>query len=367
MRRHADRDTGWRKARRRVADGSAAAASGNRLRAAISGRLRLALGLGLLVVMVGCGGILDAGRNLDAGPLAVDHHNPVIIDNDGCCDNWAGEFAVLLANTGGLTLEGIVVDASNYWTDQSANATGWNNLVAAARASGLEHLPDVTLGASSQLTVPADQKIESTVPLGTKGAHLIVDLSRQLALPEQPLVVVTGAALTDLADAYLMDRSVVDRVTVVASLGSTSSGKALMTGPNGDLDPWADFIVAQRFRYVQVTVLYDQSGDVTADDFANLPQNKLGDWIKAKQPNLSKLNTAADHVAVIAAGIPSFVTASQPSTPDPAAVYGSPQGQGPPLIPSSTGNALVVTQVDAALVRTRLWQMLQDPHIFGGS
>jgi hypothetical protein len=187
-----------------------------------------------------------------------------------------------------------------------------------------------------------------------------------LSLPGQPVVVVTGAQLTNLADAYLMDPTVVDRVVVVASLGAASSGKTLMTGPNGDLDPWADWIVAHKFHYIQVTVRYDQAGDVTADDIANLPKNAFGDAMAAKQPNLSKLNTAADQVAVLAAAVSEFVTTVERSEPDPAAVFGSPQGQGPPLIPSATGNASVVTQVDASLARARLWKMLQDPQIFGG-
>jgi hypothetical protein len=300
------------------------------------------------------------------GKLPVDNHNPVIIDNDGWSDNWLGEYAVLLANSGGLTLAGIVVDASSYWSDEEANATGWTNLVMAARGSGLVHIPDVTRGASVPLTVPADQQIESTVPLRSPGAQLIVDVSRRLSLPGQPVVVVTGAQLTNLADAYLTEPTVVDRVVVVASLGSSSSGKTLMTGPNGDLDPWADWIVAHKFHYIQVTVLYDQAGDVTAGDIASLPKNAFGDWMAAKQANLSKLNTAADQVAVLAAAVSEFVTTVERSEPDPTAVFGSPQGQGPPLIPSATGNASVVSQVDASLPRARLWRMLQDPQIFGG-
>ena len=32
--------------------------------------------------------------------------------------------------------------------------------------------------------------------------------------------------------------------------------------PNGDINPWADYIVASRFRYVQVSSWYDQLTDV---------------------------------------------------------------------------------------------------------
>jgi hypothetical protein len=319
----------------------------------------------LMLAATSCDDALDAGRNEHTGTLPVDQHNPIIMVNDSPVDNWAPEFAVLLANTGGPALVGIVVDADRYWSDLDQNLTGWNNFVTAARASGLKSVPDVTPGASTPLTVPSDQKIESTVPPGSKGAHLIVDLSRELSLPRQPLVVVTGAGLTDLADAYLMDPTVVERVVVVACLGLYEAPKGNMTGPNGDLDPWADWIVAQKFHYIQVQVLYDQSGDVTADDIANLPQNRLGDWMSAKQPNIRNLNTAADQIGVLAAGLPSFVTKADPATPDLSSGFNSPPGQGPPLVPSATGEDSLVTGGTTSIVRPQLWDMLRSA--FGAS
>jgi len=320
--------------------------------------------LAAVLTTAACGEILDAGHNMQRGELPVDGRNPIILCNDGWQDNWAGEYAVLMASRGELTLAGIVVDGSKYWTNQDENEAGWTGLVAAARTSGLDHLPDVARGAGTPLAVPADQKIESTVPLRTEGSQLILDVSRRLYLSGQPVTVVTGGPLTDLADAYLMDPTVVDRVVVVASLGSFSSPKASMTGPNGDLDPWADWIVAQRFRYIQVTVLYDQAGELTPDDFDDLPKNQLGRWMQAKYPELSTLNTATDQVAVLVAAVPGFASSAPSYAPDPTAVFNSPPGQGPPLLPSATGRAKVITQVDASLPRKRLWEMLEDPLTF---
>jgi hypothetical protein len=350
-----------------TADGCAAGPTNRRIPDAVAGPIPLVLCLALALAAVACDGTLDAGRNQRDGVLSVDHHNPVIIVNDGWSDNWGGEFAVLLANSGGPPLVGIVVGASKYWPNIDENVAGWNDFVTAARAAKLKHVPDVSRGASSPLTVPADKTIESTDLLRSPGAQRIVDLSRQLSLPRQPLVVVTGTQLTDLADAYLIDPTVVDRVVVVASLGQYTGTKATMTGPNGDLDPWADWIVVQRFRYIQVTVLHDQAGDVTAEDIANLPGNRLGDWIAAKQPKITWLTNAADQLAVLAVGLPAFVTAVQPSQPDVSAGFNSPPGQGPPLLPSDAGNATVVTEVAESLVRTQLWRMLQDPRTFGES
>jgi len=45
-------------------------------------------------------------------------------------------------------------------------------------------------------------------------------------------------------------------------------------------------------------------------------------------------------------------------SPDAAAVFGAPQGQGPPLVDDPSGNAFVVTRVAAPLAKSRFWEML---------
>jgi len=326
------------------------------------------ISLAVLVMVVGIPGCernLNAGTDTPHGPLTVDERNPVIISNDGWSDNWGPEYTVLLANSGGPELAGIIVSASKYWEDLNANLTGWNNFVAAARDGGLRGVPDVTASASNPLAAPVDGQIESTVANHSAGAKLIVELSNSLSLPWRPVVVLAATRLTDIADAYLMDRGVVDRVVVVASLGSLSGAKGLMTGPNGDLDPWADWIVAQRFKYIQVSTVYDQLQDVTTDDLPDLPKNRFGDWMAAKQPKLSNLSSAGDQMAALAVVVPNFVATVVRSRSDISAGFNSPVGQGPPLIPSSDGNAWLVTAINSGLARAWLWPTLGDPHTFG--
>jgi hypothetical protein len=265
---------------------------------------------------------------------------------------------MLLANNGGPSLAGIIIGASAYWKDLNANVPGWTNMVSAARSSGLAGIPDVTVSAGAPLTVPDDREIDSTVPNHSAGAQRIIDLSHELSAPLRPVVVLVGTQLTDLADAYLVDPTVVDRVVVVAALGTLSLPKVLMTGPNGDLDPWADWIVAHRFKYVQVSAYYDQTGDVTATDFGNLPKNPLGDWIAAKQPNILAFEVAADQVTILALSVPEFAKATQRMSPDMTAIFGSPIGQGPPLVEDPSGNVVVVTEVAPPLAKSRFWQML---------
>jgi hypothetical protein len=324
----------------------------------IAKRLGIALGM---CASLACGGTLDAGHDEPHGLLPVDERNPVILVNDGWSDNWFGEYAMLLANAGGPKLASIIVAASNYWPDLNANATGWMQLVSAARASGLEDIPDVTVSAGAPLTRPGDGAIDSTVPNRSAGAQRIVDLSRELNLPARKLAVLVGTQLTDVADAYLIDPTIVERVVVVAALGMLKAPNAVMTGPNGDLDPWADWIVAHRFEYVQVSAYYDQTADVTSADLANLPQNALGRFIADKQPKIRNLTFAADQVALLAAGLPHFVTAIARAAPDPSAVFGSPAGQGSPLVPDDNGKAYFVTQIAAPLAPSRFWDMLLNP------
>jgi hypothetical protein len=328
----------------------------------ITKRLSVALRLCASVATASCGGTLDAGRDVPHGLLPVDERNPVILENDSATDNWMGEYAVLLANTGGPPLTGIIVCASTYWPDLDANVTGWTQLVNAARASGLRNIPDLTVSVGAPLTEPDDGEIDSTVPNHSAGAQHIIDLSRELSLPSRPVVVLVGTQLTDVADAYLVDPTVVDRVVVVASLGGASGPNALMTGPNGDLDPWADWIVAQRFQYVQVIAPDDQTGDVTTADLGNLPTSPFGNWIRETQPDISTNPRASDQVTVLAAGVPKFSAAVHRASPDISAGFGSTPGQGPPLAPDANGNAFVVTQVEAPLAASLFWQMLLEPH-----
>ena len=324
---------------------------------------RVALCMGAALGAAACGGTLDAGGDKPHGLLPVDERNPVILDNDQSSDNWAGEYAMLLANSGGPPLAGIIASASSYWPVARDNAAGWTRLVTAARASGLKNIPDVTTSDGLPLARPADGRIDSTTGNQSAGGRLIVELSRQLSLPWRPVVVLACAPLTTVADAYLQDPSVVDRVVVVAVMGAYAAPNGIMNGPNGDLDPWADWIVAQRFRYVQVSAYYGQLGDVTGADLPSLPQNALGAWMMDKQPDIFEIPQASDQIAVLSVALPTFAVAVQRVSPDTSAAFDGMQG--PPLRPDVAGNAWIVTQIAAPLAKSRLWNMLLDPRTYG--
>ena len=228
---------------------------------------------------LGCSETRNVGTSVPHGLLPVDERNPILLANDGAYDNWQGEYAVLLANGGGPNLAGIIVNTSPPWPDLDTNIAGWRGLVTAARTSGLRNIPDPIASTGPPLSRPASGQIQDTTANRSEGAHLILEESATLSLPYRPLVVVTGGRLTDVADAYLMDPTVAERVVVVSSLGTTTDTGGAMGTPNGEMDPWADAIVTASFPFVQVSAFYDQTTDVPTARLAELPANPFGDWI----------------------------------------------------------------------------------------
>ena len=289
----------------------------------------------------------------------------MVIANDSATDNWTGEYAMLLANSGGPPLVGIIVNPSPYWPDLAASVDGWKQMLAAARESGLRNIPDAVTGsAGDPLVRPADGDIEHTTPNKSNGAKLLLDLSARFSLPWRPLVVVTGSRLTDVADAYLMDRSVADRLVVVSSLGTAAAaGGGVMGWPNGEIDPWAGWIVGQRFRYIQVNGYYEQLSDVTAAKTADLPANPFGAWMAAKVSTLFQIAMSSDQIGVLAVGAPTFATAVGRAVVDTSVPFDPMTG--PPLLAQPDGSAWVVPTCDGALAADRLWKMLLDPGTFG--
>ena len=322
---------------------------------------RSSLVAGLVLGVVGCGGTLDAGRDVSHGLLPVDERNPVILYQDDWSGDWLGEYAVLLANSGGPPLAGIVINTTPFWGDLNANVGGWNNLLNAARTSGLQHLPEVTPSAGGPLTRPDDGLIESTVANDSAGAELMVRLSLQLSTPTRPLVIVTATSFTDLANAYFLDPSIVHRVVVVAAAGNYQAPNGILNRPNGDMDPWADWIVTQRYSFVHVGTWYDQTGDITDVNAANLPPNNFGNWINNKRSQIIDITTAADQVALLSFGLSMFTTKVVKASPNVAAGFNSTQG--PDLVPDPNGNAWLVTDISSQRAPNKLWEMMLD--LFG--
>lgn len=308
------------------------------------------------ILLVGCGGTLDAGYDKPIGVLPIDQRNPIVLCNDGAYDDWQGEYALLFAGRGGPDLMGIVVNDGWPWTDLNESIAGWRQMVAAARESGLDDVPDPITSNGPALVRPEDGSIDATLPNRSEGAQFIIDASKRWSRTFRPLVVITGGRLTDLADAYLMDPTLPERIIVVASLGTAEDNGGAMGIPNGQLDSWSDIIVAQKFRYVQVSSYYDALTDVPANLLSQLPENAFTSWIAAKQPGVAY---AYDQVGYQVVAMPELV-----STARKVVQRGEDVDQVPQLVEDSEGNALVVSDVNHALATAKFWELLLDPATF---
>ncbi len=312
-----------------------------------------------------CGGTLNAGSDEaaddepvmpdpDVFPLGPD--SPVIVNNDGPIDNWLGEYAVLLAQAG-LDLRGIVINDSIVWDELDSNVSGWQSMLDAALDSGLQGLPPITSSSGPPLVRPSSGEIDDTVPNNSEGAQLIIEQALSLDVEDQPLALVAGGRLTDMADAYLVAPEIADRVVVIASLGDLEGEGALMGIPNGEMDPWSNEIVIERLRYVQVSSRYDQKQSVTSERLSDLPANPFGEWLSEKSSGIWEA-IAADQVALLTVSTPGFAQQVERAQHDGTATLDF--GDTPRLALGTEGDDWLVSSVDGELATQTLWDLLQE-------
>lgn len=306
--------------------------------------------------VAGCSGQLDAGYDVPHGSLPVDERSAVVVVNDGSRDNWQGEYAAILAASGQIKLVGLVVNSTTEYPSLETNVTGYRQMLSAARDSGMHHLPEATASIAPALMEPASGAIDDTTPNRSEGARLIVDAAAAYGSIVHPLAITTGGALTDVADAYLLDPSLAERAVVVASLGQTEDDGASTFDPNGGRDTWATFIVTSRMRVVQVNGYYDQSLDVPEDRVSELPQNAFGNWMAEKRADLLKVILACDQISVLSTALPWFPSGITHLSVDPA----DPMH----LAPDATGQIWHVADTNSVRARREIWTRLKDPKTF---
>jgi hypothetical protein len=317
---------------------------------------RSALNLFVALALAGCGGKLDAGYDVLHGSLPVDERSAVVMVNDGARDNWQGEYAALLASTGQLKLVGLIVNSNAEYPSIETNVLGYRQMLRAARESGLRHLPDATASIAPALVRPANGAIEDTVPNRSEGARIILEAAAAYSTAVHPLAIATGGALTDVADAYLLDPSLADRAVVVASLGQTTSEGAQTVDPNGGRDSWATVIVTSKMRYVQVNGYYDQLLDVPETRAAELPNNEFGRWMADKRADILNLIQACDQVSVLAVALPWFAADVVRMRPD--------ADRATLLVADAAGSIWHVAESDSTRARDEIWARLKAPATF---
>jgi inosine-uridine nucleoside N-ribohydrolase len=176
-------------------------------------------------------------------PLYKD--SPVIYDNDDHRDVYTDEYLLALSSIGEVDLKGVI---TTYSPNEYPNfVEGRKQIMDLAIKSGLKHLPELFSGTNRKLDRPDNNKIEDTKPLDIDGSHFIVKIARKCS-SSKPLVIITGGQLTSVANAYLIDPSIADKVVVMGVFGANNIDY------NAGLDAWAWTIILAKFRTVAIPI-----------------------------------------------------------------------------------------------------------------
>ncbi len=205
-----------------------------------------------VVLGVALGALAASASGCRAGPVALPYRaaDPVIYDNDSAEDVYTDELVMALQTAHRIDLRGLVTTIGGWkeepWSPNEVIVrhaiSARRELAAKARRSGMPAVPVPVDGVMTELVRPASGRIADTTPLRTPGARLIVAEAHR-ASPDHPLVILAGGPVSTVADAFLIDPTIADRVVVAWSAGD---------GWNGQAAPfrWATEIVLRHFRCV---------------------------------------------------------------------------------------------------------------------
>ncbi len=241
-----------------------------------------------------------------------------IIDNDIMDDAHTVEVVLAGGSSGWLNVKAIVI--SRWVTfEEKWNAVvqqGWGAMIrTAAIKDGLANVPPMYPGAPLHTTfderIPASGRIEDTVPFKTPAGYKIVEEARKCT-PRNPLIVIVGGRATCVADAYLIDPAIADKVIVAEYLDYIRNDGSL-PGYNVHEDMWAANIVLKHFRVIGAysASIYDCAPQVYLDAASDADRGKMpGKYLKEvmcakSHPLLTKEHADGDgHViALLQAGM----------------------------------------------------------------
>jgi hypothetical protein len=217
--------------------------------------------------------------------LSIESRQPVIYDNDGVVESgYNDQYIMALASAGRINLRGMITTGSYgeeartppfspYPEDALVAERQW--IIDVARRSGMRNIPNAIAGptVSFDSRKPASGIIEHTMPIGSPAGWLIVREARA-ASRQRPLVVVMGGQATAVADAYLLDPSIADKMLVLWGAGNKRKDGDLDGAEfNMTVDAWAGYIASQRLPLVLFP--YSPDGDGTNDPKPYTPKSRL--------------------------------------------------------------------------------------------
>ena len=225
--------------------------------------LRTIVAVNFLFMLPGCKPRLHS-------EIPYDHSNPIVYDNDSSEDTYTDELLMALHTAGRIELRGMITTVGGWrdpWepTDLIARhqISARSELVSKARRSGMTRVPLPVAGPSDSIAEPPSGRIEDTTEQRTGAAKLIV-AEAALASAQRPLVVVVGGPVSSIADAFLLDPSIADRV-IVAWAGGRNW--------NGGAEPfhWATEVVLRNFT----CVLFDEVMNSAAPRWISCPSTSF--------------------------------------------------------------------------------------------
>jgi hypothetical protein len=193
--------------------------------------------------------------NLEALPAVdtVDSSNPFVYVNDIPLDNFNGELALAMgSDADGVELAGYLHEfpvvpwwdgAEKFERAKELYAEHHERTRSKAVQSGFTDLPPAEFGLYDRHEKPDTGRVEDTEPIGSTGTDTIVEAA-QNASRDNPLVVAAGGPLCTLADAYLTDPSIAERVVLFWRSGLDADGW------NAALSGWSMTVVLRRMTTV---------------------------------------------------------------------------------------------------------------------
>lgn len=313
--------------------------------------------------------------------LPFDSTSPVIYDNDGAVESgFSDVYVMALASAGAIDLRGIISTGTYGERPPFIPRTEDHillerrELVAKARRSGMRNIPDPSPGPGVSLSSrrPPSGVIEETKPVGAKGSWLIVNEARR-ATAAKPLVVIMGGQGSALADAYLLDNSIADKVVALWLVGGKRNGEVVLHGfeYNAYTDLWATQIIFEKLRLVVFPVEDAPHVPHTPKSrFGQLPKTELRQHIlEIGWPRGDKLSEPEhnwDALGALALTQPNLVLATKQIALHrwEKDIWGGAHPV-PVWKEDQRGRVTMVSRVSAALATDEWWRRMMDPAIWG--
>jgi gliding motility-associated-like protein len=237
----------------------------------------------------------------------VNETNAIIYDNDMLEDTPEDEFLWLKYNQGKANLVGNIItrnmdmcnQGSCKYTMQST-IDQWNKVTSAVKAAGIKMVTP-TIGADAMLTAPASFKIEDTKWKSSAGADLIIREALKCT-KEKPLVILVGGQATTVANAYLKNPSIADRV-IVFHIKGYKDVPNIARGFN-TIDAWSAYIVMKKMRYINFAGDHyswypGKNVNLTQTMINSLPDNHMANSIKKWYSSFFRIESIGDAPQVL--------------------------------------------------------------------